>query len=145
MNQTFTKQVIAYLTNRKQELEETILHIDNTIAFLSASSIKSLSPSLSSENEVQQVRDDKRKTKAKLKQENTFSSKFKLDKKIAYVLTKIGNGFKDDIVAELHALQPELDIHKLEKFIAVRLSYLLKIGAIQGRKILRRYEYSLFE
>lgn len=145
MNQIFTKQVVTYLANKKRQLEEAIFHIDKTIASLSASPIKQLSVSSSSDNEVQQARGYKQKRNSKLKPESTFSPKFKLDKKIAYVLTKIGNGFKDDIVAELHALQPELDIHKLEKFIAVRLSYLLKIGAIRGRKILRRYEYSLFE
>lgn len=142
MDQTFTKQVVAYLTNKKQELEETIQHIDKTIAFLYRLHAKH---SAQSDNEVQQTMSLRRKTKPKLTPESVFSPKFKLDRKIAYVLTKIGNGFKDDIVAELYALQPELDIHKLGKFVAVRLSYLLKIGAIQGRKISRRYEYSLFE
>ncbi|QNL50297.1 hypothetical protein H8S90_01310 [Olivibacter sp. SDN3] len=87
MNQPFTKQVIAYLTNRRQELEETIRYIDNTIALLSASPIKQLSVPLS-DNEVQQASSYKQKTNAKLKQENTFSPKSKLDRKIAYILTK---------------------------------------------------------
>lgn len=145
MDQTFTKQVIVFLNDRKRTLEETVLHIDKTIAFLSGTAIKQSVTSTLSDNEVQQTVGYQQKVHPKLTPESFFSPKFKLDKKIAYALTKIEKGFKDDVVAQLHTLEPEIGPYRLEKAVAVRLSYLLKIGAIQGKKIGRRYMYSLFK
>lgn len=148
MDQILVRQVTTYLSNRKRQLEETIRHIEKTIASLSKSPFKQTQVQLSSDTEVQKKAgrpSGRRKGPLKLKTEEKFNPHSKLDRKIAYVITRFGSGFKDDIVAELHALQPELDAHKLEKQLAVRLSYLLKIEAIQGNKISRRYRYSLFK
>lgn len=143
-----SNQAIDYLTNLKNQLEHKIFHIDKTITCLSNPSKKeseTAKPSDINEADIAHSSTLKPKNHIGLKAEEKFDPNSKLDKKIAYVLSKIGNGFKDDIVAELQTLQPEQDVYKLEQAIAVRLSYLLKIKAIQGRKISRRYEYSLFE
>jgi len=147
MSQISSKHVIAYLNNRKRELEEKIHHIDNTISLLSDLRLQQSFISGKLDIDEQRISHSRQlgKPSLELKIEKTFDPDFKLDRKIAYVLTSIESGFKNDIVAGLHALQPELNIHKLEKQLAVRLSYLLKIGAIKGDKISRSYRYSLFE
>ncbi|QNL49780.1 soluble adenylyl cyclase-like protein [Olivibacter sp. SDN3] len=142
------KQIIDYLMELKVQLEQKIFHIDRTISYLSSPSIKELgtaTPSDVDQIDINGSSTHKPKNHIRLKPEEKFNSHSKLDNKIAFVLTQIGAGFKDDIVEELLKVQPHLDPYKLEKAIAVRLSYLLKIAAIQGRKISRRYEYSLFE
>jgi len=73
---------------------------------------------------------------------DTFNPKGKLDHKIAYALTNLGSGFREDILEVIHPLQPEKDPRKVTEAIAVRLSYLLKNGYIKGRLVGRRYEYS---
>lgn len=95
------------------------------------------------ENAVNGETNDSTKRKLPLVSVKVFNLKSKLDQKIAYALTKIGRGFKEDILHEINLAQPDSDPHKLEKAVAVRLSYLIKHHLIEVKKIARRYEYWL--
>ncbi|GAA4795794.1 hypothetical protein GCM10023231_25270 [Olivibacter ginsenosidimutans] len=143
-NQIKEQQVIEYLKGMRNSLLEEIKSIDKTIEGIKANrgssdaTLSNLSYGLTAE-------DEKRFAKKKLASVEKFHPQSKLDQKISYALTNVGQGFKEDILDVLHREQPDLDIHKLEKVLAVRLSYLLKSGLIAGKKIGRRYEYSLIE
>ncbi|MEH6307362.1 soluble adenylyl cyclase-like protein [Olivibacter sp. CPCC 100613] len=69
----------------------------------------------------------------------------KLDRKVAYALTRLGTGDRDAILNEIHQAQPDRDKYKLENALAVRLNYLLKNGFIDAHKIGRKYQYQLLK
>ncbi|MCH7400841.1 hypothetical protein ACFOUP_12740 [Belliella kenyensis] len=72
---------------------------------------------------------------------NSYSEKLKMDKKILFALNQIGSGDKMDILAQLKILEPSLDVEKLEKSIAVRLSYLKNKNMIKWDKNGRSLTY----
>jgi len=143
-NQVNERQVIDYLKKMRISLIEEIKSIDKIIDGMignngfSSKTLQNLQNGLTEE-------DLARFTKKKLIPVEKFHPQSKLDQKISYALTNVGQGFKEDILDVLHRQQPDLDAHKLEKVLAVRLSYLLKNGLIEGKKIGRRYEYALIE
>ncbi|MDX3916086.1 MULTISPECIES: soluble adenylyl cyclase-like protein [Olivibacter] len=69
----------------------------------------------------------------------------KLDRKIAYALTRLGTGDRDAILNEIHQAQPDRDKYKLENALAVRMNYLLKNGFVDAQKIGRKYQYQLLK
>ncbi|WP_166670850.1 soluble adenylyl cyclase-like protein [Olivibacter sp. XZL3] len=73
----------------------------------------------------------------------TFDPFGKLDRKIAYALTRLETGDRDAILNEIHQAQPDRDKYKLENALAVRLNYLLKNGFIRADKYGRKYQYQL--
>lgn len=74
---------------------------------------------------------------------DTFDPFGKLDRKIAYALTRLETGDRDAILNEIHKAQPDRDKYKLENALAVRLNYLLKNGFIRADKFGRKYQYQL--
>lgn len=146
-NSITAEQAVAYLNERRKQIQEMISCIENTVNYLSGASKAPLAVVQLMHQQPQEGPANKLKTtnRSILKPLNLFKPQGRLDEKISYILTKIGNGFKEDILAELLALQPELKIRKLDNQVAVRLSYLLKNGLINGKKIGKRFEYGFIE
>lgn len=134
------KQVIEYLKEMRESLLQEIKSIDKTIEGITGNKSNGFTSFISSGGGYAL---DSKASKKILKPVEKFDPHSKLDHKISYALTNVGQGFKEDILDVLQQAQPELDPYKLEKVVAVRLSYLLKNGFIEGRKIGRRFEYTL--
>uniref|UniRef100_F4C7F6 Soluble adenylyl cyclase-like protein n=1 Tax=Sphingobacterium sp. (strain 21) TaxID=743722 RepID=F4C7F6_SPHS2 len=134
------KQVIEYLKEMREALLQEIKSIDKTIEGITGNKSNSLASLIPSSTGYTL---ESKANKKVLKPVENFDPHSKLDYKISYALTNVGQGFKEDILDVLQQAQPELDPYKLEKVVAVRLSYLLKNGFIEGRKIGRRFEYTL--
>lgn len=143
-NQVNERQVIDYLKKKRFSLITEIKSIDKIIDSIIGANDFSNKTLQNLQNGLTD-RDLERFAKKKLIPVEKFHPQSKLDQKISYALTNVGQGFKEDILDVLHQKQPDLDVYKLEKVLAVRLSYLLKNGLIQGKKIGRRYEYALIE
>ncbi|MEH6305382.1 soluble adenylyl cyclase-like protein [Olivibacter sp. CPCC 100613] len=139
------KQVVEFLKLRQQQLREELKSIEVTINAIG----QSKSVNFTGErvkNDLSEVDDSAKKRKIAgkaLTPQDNFNVNSKLDQKISYALTKIGSGYKDDILEVLNKAQPDADPYKVEKAVAVRLSYLLKNDFIQATKHGRSYKYSL--
>lgn len=136
------KQVIEYLKELRDSLLQEIKSIDKTIEGITATN-SSVNKSSYFGKAVDEQFIAEKMMKKILTPNDRFDPLSKLDQKISYALTNVGQGFKEDILDVLYQKQPDIDPHKLEKVLAVRLSYLLKNGFIDGRKIGRRFEYTL--
>ncbi len=138
-------EIMTFLEARKERLLEEIEKIDLTINTLKSTSNVLLDPSALSER--RSARDGVVRrivpSAKRLVTQNEFNAFSKLDQKIAYALTQIGRGNKEDILKVLVDKQPELDANKIEKALAVRLSYLLKNNLVDAEKVSRNYQYSL--
>ncbi|WP_134090691.1 soluble adenylyl cyclase-like protein [Olivibacter sp. XZL3] len=132
-------QVIDYLKEMRETLLQEIKSIDKTIEGITGNSVSDLTAIVTPSTNY--AFESKASNKV-LQPVEEFDPHSKLDNKISYALTNVGQGFKEDILDVLQQAQPDLDPYKLEKVVAVRLSYLLKNGFIEGRKIGRRFEYS---
>lgn len=132
-------QVIDYLKEMRETLLQEIKSIDKTIESITGNRVSDLTAIITPA--ANYVFENKASKKV-LKPIEKFDPHAKLDYKISYALTNVGQGFKEDILDVLQQAQPDLDPYKLEKVVAVRLSYLLKNGFIEGRKIGRRFEYT---
>lgn len=139
------KQVVEFLKLRQQQLKEELKSIEVTInAIAQSKSVNLGNDRNKSDSPDTDDATKKRKTASKaLAPQENFNVNSKLDQKISYALTKIGSGYKDDILEVLNQAQPEADPYKVEKAVAVRLSYLLKNDFIQATKHGRSYKYSL--
>lgn len=143
MEQVTQQQVVAFLKQRQQQLSEELRSIEMTInSILGGKSLSSSSYGTETFGAEVGIPKKGKVIKALVPQEE-FSPSSKLDQKISYALTQIGSGYKDDILAVLNNAQPEADPYKVEKAVAVRLSYLLKNEFIDGVKYGRSYKYSL--
>ncbi|QNL50623.1 soluble adenylyl cyclase-like protein [Olivibacter sp. SDN3] len=143
MEQVTQQQVIAFLKQRQRQLSEELRSIEMTInSILGGQSVSSPSYGSGTFGREEDFPRRKKVIKALVPQEE-FNPNSKLDQKISYALTQIGSGYKDDILAVLNKAQPEADPYKVEKAVAVRLSYLLKNEFIDGVKHGRSYKYSL--
>ncbi|WP_134087893.1 soluble adenylyl cyclase-like protein [Olivibacter sp. XZL3] len=139
------KQVVEFLKLRQQQLKDELKSIEVTInAIAQSKSLNLVTDKTKSDSAEPDDSIKKRKGTGKaLAPQETFNVNSKLDQKISYALTKIGSGYKDDILEVLTKAQPDADPYKVEKAVAVRLSYLLKNDFIQATKHGRSYEYSL--
>ncbi|GAA4793857.1 hypothetical protein GCM10023231_22750 [Olivibacter ginsenosidimutans] len=133
------KQVVEFLKLRQQQLKEELKSIEVTINAIGQT--KTLGLSGGGADYSTDTFGKKGVDKA-LKPQEKFNINSKLDQKISYALTKIGAGYKDDILDVINKAQPEMDPYKVEKAVAVRLSYLLKNDFIQATKNGRSYKYS---
>jgi len=129
------KQIIEFLKKKCSYIQEQIENISKVISFLERTNNKTVVTNHHIGS----------KPKKRLQQTENYSRSSKLDQKIAFALSNIGSGFKEDILEILLKTDPLLDPYKLDKIISVRLSYLLKKNLISGFKIGRKYEYSLPE
>ncbi|MFC6100887.1 hypothetical protein [Olivibacter domesticus] len=145
--ETLEKQVVEFLTLLAIQKREEIKNIQSIIDRISRKETQvgnNVDSTLSILNIMPKEPERKsKKTKPVLGPINKFNERDKLDKKIAYALTKLGAGFRQDILDEIQRMQPDRDPHKVEHALAVRLSFLLKHNLIGYRKIGRRYEYCL--
>ena len=143
-NQFNQKVVIHYLQKKRSSLYEQLRSINKVIDSISNqnSTDQEISTPYSYDTHSEIIA-ELHSRKQRLLAVNYFSSTAKLDQKISFALTQLGQGFREDILEVILQQQNELDPYKLEKLVAVRLCYLLKQGFIQGHKIGRRYEYSL--
>jgi len=137
------QQVIHYLKQMRSTLLKEIKSIDQIIEGMTDMHHRNRW-SFPNQQQIDQAT-QAHISKKKLSPTEKFDPAAKLDCKISFALTNVGQGFKEDILDILQKAQPNLDAYKLKKVLAVRLSYLLKNGLIDGRKIGRRYEYALFE
>jgi len=135
------RQVIEFLRQRQRQLKEELKSIEITIQTIG----QTKSADLSNDDLGDHIDTpfEKRGTNNALKPEENFNISSKLDQKISYALTKIGSGYREDILEVINKAQPEMDPYKVEKAVAVRLSYLLKNDFIQAVKHGRSYKYSL--
>lgn len=136
------KQVVEFLRQRQQQLKDELRSIEITINTITQSKSASLTSQPVGEQTEEAPKRKKDGKKVLIPQEK-FNPNSKLDQKISYALTQIGAGFKDEILDVLNKAQPEVDPYKVEKAVAVRLSYLLKNDFIQATKYGRSYKYSL--
>lgn len=139
------KQVVEFLKLRQQQLREELKSIEVTInAIAQTKSVNLVNDKIKTElSDTEEVSRKRKGTAKALPPQDDFNVNSKLDQKISYALTKIGSGYKDDILEVLNKAQPEADPYKVEKAVAVRLSYLLKNDFIQATKHGRSYKYSL--
>jgi len=137
------KQVVEFLKQRQQQLKEELKSIDITIHAIAQKRYIPLNDRM--EDEEDDLEDPRRKKKIHkpLEVQPNFNINSKLDYKISYALTKLGSGYREDILDVIHKAQPEIDPYKVEKAVAVRLSYLLKNEFIKAKKYGRSYKYSL--
>ena len=135
------RQVVEFLRQRQRQLKEELKSIEITIQAIMQT--KSTDLVLDDLDNLVDNPTPKKGINNALKPEEHFNVNDKLDQKISYALTKIGSGYREDILDVLHREQPEKDPHKVEKAVAVRLSYLLKNDFIQAVKNGRSYKYSL--
>lgn len=130
--------VIDFLKEKRKEIEQKLMHISAVINLIENKGTD-LRPFI--ENGNQEVE----KRFRKLKSNDNYSHKSKLDQKIAYALTMLGSADKDAILNKILEVDKEFERYKLEKFLAVRLSYLLKNDKVIGVKSGRKYNYSLYD
>lgn len=138
------KQILTFLEFRRERLIEEVEKIDLTINTLKSSANILTDNGPLVERKERTIFSKKPISSAKkLVPQEVFNPFSKLDQKIAYALTTIERGNKEDILKVLSDKQPELDSNKIEKALAVRLSYLLKNNLIDAEKVSRNYQYSL--
>lgn len=138
------KQVVEFLKQRQQQLKEELKSIEITINAITQSKTPSLiSDKVKSDSDHEDEPRRRKGTHRALVPQETFNINSKLDQKISYALTQLGSGYKDDILEVLNKAQPQVDPYKVEKAVAVRLSYLLKNEFIDATKHGRSYKYSL--
>lgn len=141
--ETIRKDILGFLIDLANKKKEEIESIQSTINQIIRPIIKTPMVNLLEPLAANTPLPLKVKGTKVLQPTTILSPKSKLDDKIAYALTKLESGFREDILEEIMALYPEKGSWKVSAAIAVRLSYLLKSGCIKGRLIGRRYEYSL--
>jgi len=140
--ETIKKEVLGFLSALANRKRKEIEHIQSTIDLIIRPGLEVPVENLLgvlAENVPQLPKERKIRV---LQPIDTFNPKGKLDHKIAYALTNLGSGFREDILEVIHPLQPDKDPRKVAEAMAVRLSYLLKNGYIKARLVGRRYEYS---
>ncbi|QNL49683.1 soluble adenylyl cyclase-like protein [Olivibacter sp. SDN3] len=137
------KQVVSFLKQRQQQLLDELKSIEVTINAIAQTKSASSNDRFQMDIDGSVSLKPKKKNVKSLVPQESFNPNSKLDQKISYALTQIGTGYKDDILEVLNKAQPEADPYKVEKAVAVRLSYLLKNDFIQATKHGRSYKYSL--
>lgn len=146
-NELTDKEVLRFFNNKKQELQKELEKIELAISALGGSST-SAAPTVAKEKVAAEKQAPKEKSKApkpkkRLEKRDTYSSTDKLDDKIAYALTKVGKGNKQQILDVIKENEPDVDVKKLDRTLSVRFSYLIKHDMIKGQKSGRSYTYKL--
>ncbi len=135
------KEVINFLNFRKKVLLEELRKLDDTISVLNTSK----SALYFSEDEVNHGDESKLNITftPKFDVPHNYDNQSTLTNKIAYILNKLNEATKDEIMGYIISNEPKIDKKKLKANLSVRLSLLLKANKILGRKIGRNYIYSL--
>lgn len=135
------KEVINFLNFRKKVLLEELRKLDDTISVLNTSK----SALYFSEDEVNHGDESKLNITftPNFDVPHNYDNKSTLTNKIAYILNKLNEATKDEIMGYIISNEPKIDKKKLKANLSVRLSLLLKANKILGRKIGRNYIYSL--
>ncbi len=151
------EEVIRFLNKRRLQLEQSVALLEQRMSLLRKSPKKEKGDGDSGDSSMQPARaipevkpqPDKTEKQVQktvpLKAEDSFDPAAGLDQKISFVLVRIGNGFKEDIVAELLELEPDLDPKRTERSVTIRLNYLLRKDLIQARLIGKNLEYALID
>jgi len=136
-------QIIEFLKQREQLLQEELEKIRATINVIDSSSIILNKQLVSNIPSAEKSSESKKSISKELKSINDFPEKGKLDDKISFALTKLKKGYKEDIINVLIENQPTIDVVKLQNAVGVRLSYLLKNNMLAAEKYGRKFKYSL--
>lgn len=136
-------QIIEFLKQREQLLQEELEKIRATINVIDSSSIILNKQLVSNVSTTENSSGSKKSVSKILKPINDFPEKGKLDDKISFALTKVKKAYKEDILKVLIENQPTLDVVKLQNAVGVRLSYLLKNDMLSAKKYGRKFKYSL--
>lgn len=139
------EQTIAFLKDFAESIRAEIDAIQHTIDIVQKRKYGSESPKSPYAAGIDVATSSTTWRKGVLVPVDKFDPFSKLDRKIAYALTRLGTGDRDAILNEIHQAQPERDKYKLENALAVRLNYLLKNGFLQAEKIGRKYQYQLLK
>lgn len=147
-NDLTDKEVLRFFNNKKQELQKELEKIELAISALGGLST-SAAPTVAREKVAAEKPAPKEKGKTpkpkkRLEKRDTYSSTDKLDDKIAYALTQVGKGNKQQILDVIKENEPEIDVRKLDRTLSVRFSYLIKHDMIKGQKSGRSYTYRLY-
>ena len=134
---------ITYLQKLYQRIGEEIAHIQVTIDLINSRKVKRSSYGDNSKRLEHSEGVDYNKSKKILLPEKRYIRFAKLDRKIAFALTKLGMAFKEDIIEIVKKEEPEQNLHKLGNVISVRLSYLLKNKLIEANKEGKKYRYRI--
>lgn len=138
------KGTVRYLSALADQKREEINSIQLVIEMITRQAIDSYSfTDLARSFQQSEMEEPLQRKKRPLEPVNVFNTKGKLDHKIAYALTKVGRGFREDILEEIAGVQPSINLYRLRAAVAVRLTHLLQHSLIVGEKIGRRYEYQL--
>lgn len=138
------QQIIEFLKQREQLLKEELRKVRATINVLDSSSI-ALGNSMAFEGGLKKSGTTRTVVRKPLTPVNEYSPNARLDEKIAYALTQVKQGYKEDIIEVMLKEEPDLDLIKLQNAVGVRLSYLIKNELIEGEKHGRKFYYNLIE
>lgn len=136
------QQIIEFLRQREQLLKEELRKIRATISVLDSSS-SALGSILAAEAAAKKSSSIRTVVRKPLTPVHEYSAAARLDDKISYALTKLKQGYKEDIIAVMVENEPDLDMIKLQNAVGVRLSYLIKNDLIEGEKHGRKFYYNL--
>lgn len=123
------KEVLDFLYKKKKTLEEELVKVNQAIEALDGSA-RSF--------HVRHEREDK-----KIPIPAKYEKRLKIDIKIAYILSLIKKGNKEEIINKIIEFEPDYEEEKLKSNVAVRLSFLLKNNYIKATKTGRSYDYFL--
>lgn len=148
-NDLTEKEVLRFFNNKKQELQKELEKVEMAISALGGSNIAATPPAVKEKVAAKKTaakREVARTPKAKkrLEKRDNYNATDKLDDKIAYALTQVGKGNKQQILDVIKENEPDVDVKKLDRTLSVRFSYLIKHDMIKGQKTGRSYTYRLY-
>ncbi|WP_188752567.1 hypothetical protein [Parapedobacter defluvii] len=143
--------VIEFLTERREKLAAELRSIDTTIAGLKSETDMTVGPGFDADKSKRlQSRTDSGKAEREMNRQlkinvpSEYNVSDSVDKRILFVIKTLGKGNRDEILDEIKTkYEPNGNFERLEANVKVRLSFLLKQGAIKGEKKGRFYQYSL--
>lgn len=143
--------VIEFLTERREKLAAELRSIDTTIAGLKSETDMTVGPGFDVDKSKRlQSRTDSGKAEREMNRQlkinvpSEYNVSDSVDKRILFVIKTLGKGNRDEILDEIKTkYEPNGNFERLEANVKVRLSFLLKQGAIKGEKKGRFYQYSL--
>lgn len=148
-NDLTEKEVLRFFNNKKQELQKELEKVEVAISALGGSNIAATPPAVKEKVAAKKTTAKKEvartpKAKKRLEKRDSYNATDKLDDKIAYALTQVGKGNKQQILDVIKENEPDVDVKKLDRTLSVRFSYLIKHDMIKGQKTGRSYTYRLY-
>jgi len=148
-NDLTEKEVLRFFNKKKQELQKELEKVEMAISAIGGYNITATPPAAKEKVAAKKPAAKKEvartpKAKKRLEKRDNYKATDKLDDKIAYALTQVGKGNKQQILDVIKENEPAVDVEKLDRTLSVRFSYLIKHDMIKGQKTGRSYTYKLY-